>query len=89
MDIHGTYVKFRQEQVDAHNPDARTRFDEFGHVRPEPTVEGFDSWGPNQTHDREHYATLAQAQVPVQTGMSSADARRMCNMLQRMRRTGK
>jgi len=37
-----------REQHDAHNPELRARFDEFGHLKPEPTIEGFCEWGPNQ-----------------------------------------
>jgi len=48
MDLMDTYAKFRHEQTDAHNPEQRTRFDAFGDIRPEPTIEGFCEWGPNQ-----------------------------------------
>lgn len=44
MDIHETYKHFQHEQHDAFNPEQRTRFDAFGEVRMDPTVEGFDTW---------------------------------------------
>lgn len=55
MDISETYSRFRQEQSDADNPDRRL----YEH----PHVEGFDNWGPNQTHDRAHYQMEAQIEA--------------------------
>lgn len=47
LDVYRAAFQAR-EQHDAYNPEQRTRFDAFGDIRPEPTVEGFCEWGPNQ-----------------------------------------
>lgn len=77
MDIAGTYEKFRHEQTDAFDPNRRTRFNAFGDIRDEPTVEGFDTWGKN-TH-------VKPVVAPIQIKTDNGDARRRCNMLMRLR----
>jgi hypothetical protein len=77
MDIHSTYVRFQQEQHDAINPEQRTRFDEFGHVKPEPTVEGFDGWSMPNPHDRA--AIRARVQREDREHAHALDLRRQAN----------
>lgn len=90
MDIHETYKHFRHEQADAFNPEQRTRFDAFGEVRMEPTVEGFDSWGPNdwnraEARDRVRREDAEHAHALALKREANEQARREANRLMRLR----
>lgn len=96
MDIAETFARFAQEQTDAYNPDHRTRHNAFGEPIDTPTVEGYDQWG-----DAHHYTRQIEAQKLARRQdaehahalaliqQHKDAARRRCNMLMRVRRTGK
>jgi hypothetical protein len=49
VQIAETYSRFQHEQHDADNPERKLN------RNLDPHVEGFDQWGPNQSHDRSQF----------------------------------
>lgn len=58
MDIAETYSRFQHEQHDADNPERRLN------RNLDPHVEGFDQWGPNQSHDRTYVPNVGRPLDP-------------------------